>query len=78
MKLYRNNNYPTRWLAYSPETGWTMFPAELGGWAKRQLARGLDPIHLREVPCGLAFNTGIPGAPVDDAFNSQIELEAAA
>ena len=78
MKLYHNNNYPTRWFAYSPDSGWTMFPAELGGWTKRQPARGLDPIHVREVPLRLAFNTGIPGAPMDDAFHADFELEVAA
>jgi hypothetical protein len=62
MKLYGNRNYPTLWFAYSRETGWVMFPAEVGGWARREAARGLDPIHLREVPVKLAVNTGIPGA----------------
>jgi hypothetical protein len=63
MKLYRNANYPSRWFAYGPDTGWVMFPAEVGGWEKRERARGVDPIHVREVPVGLALNTGIPGAP---------------
>jgi hypothetical protein len=60
MKLYRNQNYPNRWYAFSPETRWVMFPAEAGGWAKREPARGIDPIHLREVAVRLASNTGIP------------------
>ena len=63
MKLYRNNNYPNRWYAFSPETGWVMFPAAVGGWAKREPARGVDPIQFREVPLRLAFDAGIPGAP---------------
>ena len=77
MKLYRNNNYPNRLYAYSTETGWVMFPAVVGGWAEREPARGLDPIHLREVPVRLAFYSGIPGAPgvlVVDAFNSDVQL----
>lgn len=65
MKLYRHNNYPNRWYAYSVETGWTMFPAADGGWAKREPARGIDPIQFREVPVRMAFNTGIPGAPCE-------------
>ncbi len=63
MRLYRNSHRPAVWFAFSPETGWVMFPAEAGGWSKRQPARGIDPIHVREVPLRLAFNTGMPGAP---------------
>jgi hypothetical protein len=39
-----------------------MFPAEVDGWKKRQLARGIDPFDLQQVPLRLGFNTGIPGA----------------
>jgi hypothetical protein len=63
MKLYRSGNYPTRWYAYSASTGWVMFPAETDGWNKRQAARGIDPMYLREVPVQLAFGAGIPGSP---------------
>jgi hypothetical protein len=63
MKLYKSNNYPNRWYAYSLENGWVMFPAVADGWAKRQPARGIDPIHLREVPVELGFSAGIPGSP---------------
>lgn len=65
MKLYRNNSYPNRWFAFSPETGWVMFPAEIGGWEKRQPARGVDPLRVRQVALELAANTGIPGAPCE-------------
>ena len=71
MKLYRSANYPTRWYSYSETTGWVMFPAEVGGWNKRQPARGIDPMHLREVPVQLAFNAGIPGSPVASAELSE-------
>jgi hypothetical protein len=64
MKLYRSRNYPTRWYAYSVSTGWVMFPAEANGWAKRQPARGLDPVDVRNVPLELAVGTGITGAPM--------------
>jgi hypothetical protein len=37
-----------------------MFPARENGWELRQPARGLDPLHLREVPAKLARNTGFP------------------
>jgi hypothetical protein len=63
MKLYRSSNYPTRWYAYTPSTGWVMFPAEAGGWTKRQAARGVDPMYLREVTVQQAFDAGIPGSP---------------
>jgi hypothetical protein len=63
MKLYRSSTYSTRWFAFGPDTGWVMFPAEVGGWSKREAARGVDRAHLREVPLRLGFNKGIPGAP---------------
>ena len=63
MKLYRNNNYPTRWYAFGEGIGWVMFPAEAGGWEKREPARGIDPIRFREMPLLMAQDTGIPGAP---------------
>lgn len=63
MKLYRSINYANRWFAFSPETGWVMFPAEPGGWEKRVAARGVDPVYIRQVPLHLAFNTGMPETP---------------
>ena len=54
MKLYRSRKNPTRWIACTPTSGWVVFPAEDGGWHKRQPVRGLDPIDLREVPLDLA------------------------
>jgi len=63
MKLYRSHQNPTRWYAHSQETGWVMFPAEIDGWERRQPARGIDPIDVREVPMSLATGTGMPGAP---------------
>lgn len=59
MKLYRSHSNPTRWYAFQPGTGWLMFPKEIGGWQKRQPARGLDPIDVREAPIHLASETGI-------------------
>jgi len=61
MKLYRHNRYPNRWYAHSKVTGWVMFPAEPEGWLKREAARGVDPLYVREVPISLAANTGILG-----------------
>jgi hypothetical protein len=63
MRLYRSSKHLTLWIAFSRETGWVMFPAERNGWGKRQPARGIDPIDIREVPVRLGFNTGLPGAP---------------
>jgi hypothetical protein len=31
LKLYRSAKYPATWLAFSQETGWLMFPTEVGG-----------------------------------------------
>jgi hypothetical protein len=39
-----------------------MFPAEENGWERRQPARGLDPMHVREVLLRLAANTGLTEA----------------
>jgi hypothetical protein len=60
MKLYRSRNYPNKWFAYSKTTGWVTFPIESNGWQKRQPARGIDPIDIREVPVTLALEAGIP------------------
>ncbi len=59
MKLYRSTIHPRHWIAYAPGTGWLMFPNKENGWEERQPARGLDPMHLRQVPLQLAANTGI-------------------
>ncbi len=61
MKLYRSHKYLSRWYVFQPGVGFWMFPAEAGGWEKRQQARGLDPIDVREVPITLAVGAGIPG-----------------
>ena len=78
MRLYRSKSNPTRWYAYSTETGWVMFPAEGNGWEKRQPARGLDPIDIREVPAVLAGNAGIPGASAMNPAASDLRLQEAA
>jgi hypothetical protein len=39
--------------------GWFVFPAQEDGWDQRRQARGLDPLHLREVPLRAAASTGI-------------------
>ena len=59
-KLYRSAVHGNSWIAYSRDTGWIMFPAREGGWQERRPARGIDPVHLREVPVRMAFNTGMP------------------
>jgi len=51
-----------------------MFPAEVGGWQKRQAARGVDPIYMREVPLRMGLNTGIPGAGVSGNGVSDVPL----
>jgi hypothetical protein len=64
MKLYRSAKHQVQWFAFAPEIGWVMFPAEVGGWQRRQPARGIDPLYLRELPLQMAFNTGIPSSSV--------------
>jgi hypothetical protein len=81
MKLYRSHKYPARWIAFSIETGWVIFPPEVAGWTKRQPVRGINPVDIREVPLRMGFNTGIPGAPgiqAPDDFGAAVELGAAA
>ena len=63
MKLFRDMEHPQNWIAYGPEIGWVSFPAGENGWDKRQPARGLDPIHLREVPITMATKAGLKLAP---------------
>ena len=58
MKLYQSAQHPGQWIAWSHETGWVSFPAAEGGWEQRKPCRGLDPVHLRQVPLRLAAGTG--------------------
>ena len=51
-----------------------MFPAEVGGWQKRQPACGADLLDMREVPLCMGFNTGIPGAPMSAGMKETILL----
>ena len=60
MKLYRSRKYPNQWFAYSSATGWIRFPAEADGWERRERARGIDPIDIREVPVELGAAAGVP------------------
>ena len=62
MKLYRTNR-DVNWFAFSSEIGWVRFPAEIGGWQKRQPSPDADLLDMREIPICMGFNTGIPGAP---------------
>ncbi|SPE33150.1 conserved hypothetical protein [Candidatus Sulfopaludibacter sp. SbA3] len=64
MKLYKSMDYPNHWIAYVPGTGWVAFPKAENGWDRRHPARGLDPLHLRQVPLSMAQQAGVPlGAP---------------
>jgi hypothetical protein len=62
VKLYRSTK-DSCWFAFGPEIGWVMFPAEVGGWKKRQPTCAADFGDMREIPLCRGFNTGIPGAP---------------
>lgn len=61
-KLYRSAQHHSHWIAYIPGSGWLIFPARENGWEDRKPARGLDPMHLREVPVRMAAETGFPQA----------------
>jgi len=73
MRLYRSAEHPARWVAFGPEIGWVIFPAEVGGWESRQPARGIDPLYLREVPLRMGFNTGIPGPPTQSDLAAPVQ-----
>jgi hypothetical protein len=59
IRLYKNALHPEHWVASVPGTGWVAFPAHENGWRERRPARGLDPLHLREVPIECAAASGI-------------------
>ena len=58
-KLYQSSKHYQHWIAHVEGMGWVMFPARENGWDRRQPARGVDPMHLREVPLRMAFGTGL-------------------
>ena len=58
--LYWSANHPDAWVACLEDGNWVQFPAEVNGWAKRHVARYLDPLAMRRVPGSRAFNTGFP------------------
>ncbi len=58
--LYWSAGHPNHWVAALENGTWVQFPAEVNGWAKREIAKHLDPLTLRRVPGSRAFNTGFP------------------
>ena len=60
IKLYRDFLRPRNFVAYVSNAGWVSFPANENGWYHRAPARGLDPLHLREVPLHEGFAAGVP------------------
>lgn len=57
-KLYRSALHGQYWITFTSDTGWVSFPAKENGWEERQQCRGVDPLHLREVPLRNAAHTG--------------------
>jgi hypothetical protein len=57
--LYRSTTHLQHWFAYTPATGWVIFPAKENGWEDRHKAAGLDHLRLYEVPLWMAFGTGL-------------------
>ena len=78
MKLYRSTEDVTRWFAFARSTGWVAFPAEIGGWHKRQSIRCVNPLVMREVPLRMGFNTGIPGAAMPGSATPELRFHLAA
>jgi hypothetical protein len=74
MRLFRSTINPARWFAFDAEIGWVMFPAEVGGWQKRQPARGVDPLYMREVPLRMGLNSGIPDSLESGSGVSDVPL----
>ena len=60
IKLYRDAQRPSNWVAYVPNAGWFAFPASENGWERRIPARGLDPLCLRQVPLEKGLAAGVP------------------
>jgi hypothetical protein len=60
IKLYKSLDHPNHWIACVTGTGWVAFPIAENGWSQRHPARGLDPLHLREVPLKSAEKSGAP------------------
>ncbi len=59
-RLYCSADHQQHWIAYTPEEGYVIFPAEENGWIKKHPFHGFDPLRMREVPTWLAFKTGFP------------------
>jgi hypothetical protein len=57
--LYRSSTYLQHWFAFTPATGWVIFPAKMNGWDDRRKAGNLDRVQLTEVPLWMAFGTGL-------------------
>jgi len=78
VKLYRSKEHMSRWFAFDPLIGWVSFPAEIGGWQKRQPAPGVSRLSMCQVPLRMGFNTGIPGARMLAGTTSELRLRVAA
>ena len=65
IKLYTSAQHPGQWIAHASGLGWVMFPARANGWEDRRPARGLDPMHVRQVPLWHGLQAGLPGRSRD-------------
>ena len=68
IKLYSSMDHPREWVAYVPDAGWLVFPNSENGWEQRKPVRGLDPVHLRQVPLSLAAQAGLEPVPVQPVY----------
>lgn len=78
MRLYRCTRNSNEWFAFAPKLGWLIFPAEIGGWHRRQPAHFVNLADMRETPIRMGFNTGIPGASMTVASEKLYSQVAAA
>jgi hypothetical protein len=72
IKLYQSAAHPKHWIAYVQSLGWLMFPARENGWEQRQPARGLDPLHLRQMPVRCAQDAGLPQHGYTPALHEEL------
>ena len=64
MNLYRNPADADHWYTRVSKNVWLRFPAVVNGWMLRRQVTMMNFAGLQPVPRWLAFNTGMPKAPI--------------
>jgi hypothetical protein len=65
-RLYWIAADPRHWLAYTPETGYVIFPAEKHGSSRRSPFPGFNWFIIIVIFGVWQINTGFPGPPKND------------